>query len=234
MLLREKLVQTELAAAKLGIREVGGNNHGPWVKKFLAEVGLPEGYAWCDAFQSYEEHQAAGHMLPIESASVAQTYTLAKARGWLVTVPARGDLGCVNWNGPGPPFADHILLVVSAVSLPGFWKLQTVEGNTSSGVAGSQGDGDGVFMRTRLLAKSQVAFVRIPGVIADPPAKPKPNPKPAPAPKPAPKRPVKPKPTPVARVRYYTRRSAVKLKPGQVVGYRRGKGYYAKSSPKRA
>ena len=38
MLLREKLVQTELAAARLGIREVGGNNHGPWVKKFLAEV----------------------------------------------------------------------------------------------------------------------------------------------------------------------------------------------------
>ena len=51
---RERLVRAEIAAAKSKIREVGGNNHGPAVKRFLAEVGLPEGYAWCDAFQSYE------------------------------------------------------------------------------------------------------------------------------------------------------------------------------------
>lgn len=194
MLLREKLVQAELAAAKLNIREVGTNNHGPWVKKFLAEVGLPEGYAWCDAFQSYEEHGVAGHKLPIESASVAQTYNTAKGLGWLVASPARGDLGCVNWNGAGPPFADHIILVVSAVSMPGYWKLQTVEGNTSSGLAGSQGDGDGVFLRTRLMRKGTVAFVRIPGNVPNPvPAKPAPKPAPKPvAVKPRPKKPVPP------------------------------------------
>jgi hypothetical protein len=168
MLLREKLVQAEIAAARAGIREVGANNHGPWVKRFLAEVGLPEGYAWCDAFQSYEEHAAAGERLPIESASVAQTYELAKARGWLAAIPARGDLGCINWTAAGPPFGDHIALVISARSLPGYWKLQTVEGNTSSGVAGSQGDGDGVFLRTRVIAKRQIAFVRIPGAAASP------------------------------------------------------------------
>jgi hypothetical protein len=166
MLLREKLVQAEIAAARAGIREVGANNHGPWVKRFLAEVGLPEGYAWCDAFQSYEEHAVAGARLPIESASVAQTYELAKARGWLAAIPARGDLGCINWTAAGPPFGDHIALVISARSLPGYWKLQTVEGNTSSGVAGSQGDGDGVFLRTRVIAKRQIAFVRIPGAAA--------------------------------------------------------------------
>ena len=199
MLLREKLVQAELAAARLNIREVGPNNHGPWVKKFLAEVGLPEGYAWCDAMQSYFEHQAAGRKLKIESASVAQTYNTAKGLGWLVGPgmssqlfpkpadrnpnPQRGDLGCINWNGPGPPFADHIILVVAAVSLPGYWKLQTVEGNTSSGLAGSQGDGDGVFLRTRLMRKGTVAFVRIPGYVPDPvPARPKPRPKTAPPP----------------------------------------------------
>lgn len=163
ILIREKLVRAELAAAKLGIREVGANNHGPWVKKFLHEVGLPEGYAWCDAFQSYEEHGVAGHPLPIESASVAQTYETGRRLGWVVSPPKRGDLGCVNWNGPGPPFADHIFLVVKASSFGGYWKLRTVEGNTSSGVAGSQSDGDGVFLRTRVIGKRQIAFVRIPG-----------------------------------------------------------------------
>lgn len=218
MLLREKLVQADLAAAKLGIREVGGNNHGPWVKKFLAEVGLPEGYAWCDAFQSYEEHGVAGHKLPIESAGVEQTYSTALQLGWVVghldakqydvkadphaldKAPRRGDLGCVNWTAAGPPFGDHIVLVISAVDQGSSWKLDTVEGNTSSGAAGSQGDGDGVFLRTRTLPKNQIAFVRIPGGTAAQPKTPArpvqkpPKPTLVPTPPPAP---AKPAPTPV-------------------------------------
>jgi hypothetical protein len=168
ILLREKLVRAELAAAKLGIHEVGANNHGPWVKKFLAETGLPEGYAWCDAFQSYEEHGVAGHKLPIESASVGQTYATAKRLGWVVTRPRRGDLVLYNWEGAGPPFADHIGLVVKVLSLGATLKLRTVEGNTSSGVAGSQSDGDGVWLRTRVISAKQVAFVRIPGTVTVP------------------------------------------------------------------
>lgn len=168
VLIREQLVRAELAAAKLGIHEIGGDNHGPWVKKFLAEVGLPEGYAWCDAFQSYEEHGVAGRRLAIESASVERTYETAKSLGWVVSAPARGDLGCVNWTRSGPPFGDHILLVVSAVSFGAYWKLRTVEGNTSSGDTGSQSNGDGVYLRTRLISKSQIAFVRIPGYTTTP------------------------------------------------------------------
>lgn len=189
--LREKLVQAELAATKLGIREVGGNNHGPWVKKFLAEVGLPEGYAWCDAFQSYYEDEVYGKKLPIESASVLNTYDAAQKLGWTVAVPQRGDLVCYSWEGHAP-FGDHIGLVVSATSLPGYWKLTTVEGNTSSGVAGSQGDGDGVYLRTRVVPKASVGFIRIPVTLP-------PKPKPKPAPKPKPKKPAaprKPKPAP--------------------------------------
>lgn len=167
MLLREKLVEAEEAAAKLGIHEVGGNNCGPWVKKFLAEVGLPEGYAWCDAFQSYEEDGVAGHRLPIESASVGQTYATAKKLGWVVSTPARGDLVCYDFDGDGQ-FDDHIGIVAKVLALGPFLKLQTVEGNTSSGVAGSQGDGDGVFLRTRVVSAKSVGFVRIPGTVADP------------------------------------------------------------------
>lgn len=159
----EKLVTAELAAAAMGIHEVGPDNHGPWVKKFLAEVGLPEGYAWCDAFQSYEEHGVAGVRLPIESASVEQTYEIAKTYGWLVEPPQRGDLGCVNWNGAGPPFGDHIVLVVQLLAVTATSvTVKTVEGNTSSGAAGSQSNGDGVYVRERTFNTNQVAWVRIP------------------------------------------------------------------------
>jgi hypothetical protein len=167
VLLREKLVRCELAAAKLGIREVGGNNHGPWVKKFLSEVGLPEGYAWCDAFQSFEMHGVAGHRLPIESASVAQTYATGKKLGWAVSKPARGDLVCYDFDGDGQ-FDDHIGLVVGVRVLGPMLTLQTVEGNTSSGVGGSQGDGDGVFLRRRIVSAKSVRFIRIPAGVADP------------------------------------------------------------------
>ena len=182
-LIRERLVEAEIAAAHLGIHEVGGNNHGPWVKKFLAEVGLPEGYAWCDAFQSYEEHQVAGKRLPIESASVAQTYNLALDLGWVLghqkakaydlktdpdaldPNPRRGDLGCVNWSNAGPPFGDHIILVVNVEKTGATLTLDTVEGNTGSGSLGSQSDGDGVWLRTRVLPAAQIGFVRIAGTV---------------------------------------------------------------------
>jgi hypothetical protein len=169
MLLREKLVRAELAAARLGIKEVGANNHGPRVKKFLHEVGLPEGYAWCDAFQAYEEHAVAGRRLPIESASVWQTWNEAWHLGWTVKRPRRGDLVLYDFNRDGRT-DDHIGIVVRVLHLPtsrgrlfGSYVLRTVEGNTSSGKTGSQGDGGGVYVRTRIVRASSVAFVRIPG-----------------------------------------------------------------------
>jgi hypothetical protein len=179
VLIREKLVTAEVAAAHAGVREVGPDNHGPWVKKFLAEVGLPEGYAWCDAFQSYEEHAVAGRRLPIESASVQATYAAALRLGWVVghldaklypasdrdVHPRRGDLGCVNWKGAGPPFGDHILIVVKVEKLGPTLTLDTVEGNTGPGAAGSQSNGDGVYLRTRVLPASHIAFIRIPGTV---------------------------------------------------------------------
>lgn len=164
ILLRQKLVRVEEAAARLGIHEVGGNNQGPWVKKFLAEVGLPQGYPWCAAFQSYELHQAAGEKLPIESASVEAFYDYGKAHGWIVTRPLRGDLVCFDFDGDGR-FNDHIELVDKVLALGPVFTLRTIGGNTSSGVAGSQADGDGVWLRTRVVSRRAVAFVRIPGTV---------------------------------------------------------------------
>lgn len=164
LLIRNRMVMCELALAKLGIRETGGNNHGPWVKKFLASVGLPEGFPWCDAFQSYVEEQVAKKKLAVSSASVGATYAAAKKNGWVVTRPLRGDLACYDFDGDGQ-FNDHIELVVKVLGLGPMLTLQVVGGNTSSGVSGSQADGDGVWLRRRVIARSRVGFVRIPGSV---------------------------------------------------------------------
>lgn len=163
MQLREKLVRATEAAAARHIREVGGNNHGPEVKRFLAEVGLPEGYAWCDAFLSYEEHAAAGYRLPIESASVAVTFAKARELGWLVQRPQRGDLVLYDFDGDGQT-DDHIGIVCRVVVIGGGFELHTVEGNTGDG---SAADGDGVYLRVRSVKRGSVAYVRIPGTVPD-------------------------------------------------------------------
>ena len=55
-----------------------------------------------------------------------------------------GDLVFFDWTGAGKP---HHVGIVRAAFPNG--SLQTVEGNTSSRIAGSQSDGDGVFVRIR-------------------------------------------------------------------------------------
>lgn len=160
ILIREKLVRVELAAARLGIREVGPDNHGPEVKAFLANVGLPEGYAWCDAFQSTEEQAAAGQRLPLESASVYATWEKAVELGWTIGRAIRGALVCFNWSAPGPPFRDHIGLVVKVVKWGPVCTIVTVEGNTGP----QSGSGrEGVYVRTRVIGSSYVGFIAIPG-----------------------------------------------------------------------
>lgn len=168
ILIRELALQYALLEAARHVREVGGNNRGPRVRQYLKLVGLGEGFAWCDAFVSWCLHRAAGHRLPIESAGVGVTYTRARSLRWLVTRPLRADLVLFDFNGNGA-FDDHIGFVERVLSVKGlFWILRTVEGNTSSGQAGSQGDGAGVYRRYRVVRKRQVAFVRVPGRVLRP------------------------------------------------------------------
>jgi hypothetical protein len=54
-----------------------------------------------------------------------------------------GDYLCFDWDGDG--IADHVGFVEAN---RGSW-VQTIEGNTSSGVAGSQSNGGGVYRRAR-------------------------------------------------------------------------------------
>ena len=44
----------------VGAGEIGGDNRGPFVQKYLAPAGLPEGNSWCAAFVSWCYLQAGG------------------------------------------------------------------------------------------------------------------------------------------------------------------------------
>lgn len=170
ILIRELALQYALREAARGVHEVGGNNRGPDVRKYLKIVGLGEGYAWCDAFVSWCLHRAAGRKVDVESASVGLSYSRARTLGWAAKRPFRADIACFDFNGDGR-FDDHTGFVVKVLSIKGLcWYLKTCEGNTSSGRAGSQADGDGVFVKRRLIRKSRVGFIRVPGRVPRPTA----------------------------------------------------------------
>ncbi len=160
--IREKALR--VAVGELGKHEVGLNNHGPAPKKYLAEVGLPEGYPWCDAFVSWCYHKASGRKMPQESAGVIVTLDYAARHGWLTSKPKRGDLVCYDFSGNGV-CDDHIGIVERVISSGSSLVLQTVEGNTSSGSGGSQSDGGGVYRRVRTVSRRGVRFIRVPGLV---------------------------------------------------------------------
>ncbi len=135
-----------------GTREQPANsNRGPrideWQKLFSPTIGYP----WCGAFVGAilrEQGVAVTHRI------IYTPYILEDARvgrnGMEKIVPLErartGDL--VLFNFPGGAGVDHVGLV------RGPWRsevglLPTVEGNTSSSLAGSQSNGGGVFERMR-------------------------------------------------------------------------------------
>jgi hypothetical protein len=162
------------AAAEIGTTESpAGSNRVPYWSVKPSWNGGP----WCAAFIQWclKKHgmwyDAA---LPFYCPSLVQK---AKAEGrWIgaTGTPAPGDLVIYGTTGYA-----HVGFVVRTLSLG---RIETIEGNTSSGVLGSQSNGDGVYRRTR--TRSWVrGFIRMSYAPAS--SAPAPKPAPAPAPKPA-------------------------------------------------
>lgn len=138
------LARAALAAAieelRSGAGEVGGNNAGPWVKKYLTPAGVPEGNFWCASFVSWCYLQACGG----DQASMPFPYSPG-ARSMLQKLKARGYAQPPN-GGYSPQAGD--IVVWWRVQLSG-WQghvglvhqvqdgmLYTIEGNRSSKVQG--------------------------------------------------------------------------------------------------
>ncbi len=125
---------------KANAREIGGNNHGPFVRKYLGPTGVEEGNSWCASFVSWCFLQASGG----EEAKMPFPYTPGarhlltefKSNGWAYAPgsgyrPQPGDV-VVWWRVSLKGWLGHTGLVHSLKD----GMLYTVEGNRSPRVQG--------------------------------------------------------------------------------------------------
>lgn len=133
-----------LAAAigelKAGSCEQGGNNCGPFVRKYLAPAGLDEGNPWCASFVSWCFLQAVGgdaSAMPFAYAPSARGLLAEfKRQGWASApgdgyLPQPGDI-VVWWRVSLAGWLGHTGLVHSVQD----GMLYTIEGNRSPRVQG--------------------------------------------------------------------------------------------------
>ena len=122
-----------------GAGEQGGNNKGPWIKKYLQPTGLAEGNSWCAAFISWCFLQAAGgdkKNMPFKyTAGARKVYNQLKQKSFIydanITQPLPGDI-VTWWRVSMPSGFGHIAIVHHFKD--GF--LYTLEGNKAANVAG--------------------------------------------------------------------------------------------------
>lgn len=128
-------LQTAINELKAGAGEIGGNNSGPFVKKYLHGM-LPEGNPWCAGFVSYCFSQNPAGMPFHYSLGAREILRIFQARGWANKpnsdyLPKRGDV-VVWWRDQPSSGKGHIGLVHQLRD--GF--LYTIEGNKSPNVQG--------------------------------------------------------------------------------------------------
>lgn len=144
------------AEAAAGARELGGNNRGPFVQKYL-NAAHPErlshdGEPWCVAFYCWcwlQVHQASGYALPFSfTRGVDRLWAMFAARGLVeraspprpehqaeppgrAPLAAPGDAAFFDWNRDGDP--DHVAMV-HRISPDGvLFTIGGNEGNEASG-----------------------------------------------------------------------------------------------------
>jgi hypothetical protein len=133
-------LQICIAELRAGAGEVGGNNRGPFVRKYLEPAGIMEGSSWCASFASWCFLQASGAVLeampfPYSPGARAMLHEF-KHRDWAhapgsAYVPLPGDL-VFWWRVQAQGWQGHVGLVHQ--SLAGM--LYTIEGNRSTKVQG--------------------------------------------------------------------------------------------------
>lgn len=131
-------------ASELGYKE-GRNNttkYGAWFGPGFQNT------AWCDEFVSYCGAKAGAADIIGRFAYCPAHVQWFKMRGQWGLTPRAGAIVFYSWNHD--PIADHVGFVERVITSPtSSPAIQTIEGNTSSGVVGSQGNGDGSYRRVR-------------------------------------------------------------------------------------
>lgn len=99
---------------------------------------------WCDMFVSWAAASVGATDVVGKFAYCPSHVNWFRARGQWGSQPRKGAVVFYQWSLNG--VADHVGLVRDVYS---DGRIQTVEGNTSSGAAGSQSNGNGVWGRIR-------------------------------------------------------------------------------------
>lgn len=175
MRLRDAALGIAMGEAANRVREVGGNNRGPDVAKYLRSTDIQVPAAWCLAFLFWCSENGA-RLLECENplrkvplrALVASLIDTARAEGWIVS-PRRakaGDIVAFQWRS-----GNHvgILLdtppVLATPDPPNVAPFFTVEGNTANDVGEDeleqrQREGDGVHVKLRRYVPGKTHFIR--------------------------------------------------------------------------
>ena len=120
-----------------GAGEVGGNNRGVWVKKYLKPAGLDEGNSWCASFVSWCYLQASDGEMPFAYCPGARALLKEfRDKGWAKGPdsgygPLPGDV-VVWWRVQLAGWQGHVGLVHQVKD----GMLYTIEGNRSARVQG--------------------------------------------------------------------------------------------------
>lgn len=141
----------EILLKQVGVREATGNNDGEMVEAYLASVGLKSGNPYCAAGQ-YWCFSKSAEILRLNSAeiplyrtgSTILMFNKAVERGRKVAYKANVD-DLIFWRKK-EAYRGHVERVIKLKEAG--W-VETVGFNTSSGLRGSQDDGNGVFIRKR-------------------------------------------------------------------------------------
>lgn len=149
----------QIAESFVGVTEATGNNDGPEVEMFLHSVGRHKGDSWCAAFVSYCL-TAADVKEPKIRSGLARAFKKSKglidANDVLRGIKKVEPGSIVGWE-KGNTIFGHLGFALTK------WNKQygtTIEGNTSSGEKGSQFNGDGVYIRSRIIQPANYFRIR--------------------------------------------------------------------------
>ena len=161
----------KIALSQVGVKEVGGNNNGPQVRKYQAATNLkPAAWPWCAAFtgwviREWLKDPENNDWLNLQSLTPEQWRPkTAAAFGYISWAKGRPATTKVLSSKAKPQVGDivvfdfsHIGVVTKVMSNGSF---QCVEGNTNGRGTRDSKSGDGVWLKTRSASLVR-NFVRI-------------------------------------------------------------------------
>lgn len=132
MTINEKALEVNLEELNAGAGEIGENNAGPFVEKYLNKIVEPPAN-WCAGLQSWCFREAAkrlGVPMPFPySLGARKTYNYFDKKGWIIHKdPWPGDL-VFFWRNDINSWEGHVGIVETGAVDNGEVYLLTVEGN---------------------------------------------------------------------------------------------------------